>query len=341
VDVPPANNTLNEIICMGSDYILPPTFAERFSAQSTQGLIKDVLPNWFRQRMDYIKYQDKVRIRLDAALEAFTWPKDPPKILPLFVTNYKFQERVGKADPTVTKASTPWIKRLNNIMRKGSISKHLKGHFIPAKSNKGNEQYYIALIGQIQPQLQLCGQNSFDPTHCKRIIIPYLDKDQRGKGRDEGFYKVVGKAAEGYRKFCTALDSTLDSRAGITEDEQTKLSEYLVEVEGITKMMDEIDESDPTVQETATKLAIQDQPQGWINWDHLDVGDRNDYIYRARQQIAKSQYANQASEHSPTKRPRVEEKQVDKPDYNKMLEGIDPKVIIDMLNAQQVKKSKK
>ena len=59
VDCGPSSGTLNQIICMSSDYIIPPVHADYFSTTSVFGLLTSVLDKWLTFRQDLVNAQSE------------------------------------------------------------------------------------------------------------------------------------------------------------------------------------------------------------------------------------------------------------------------------------------
>jgi hypothetical protein len=103
IDVGPSSSILNQLIVMGSDCILPASFANFHSISSADGLLKAVLPKWFAWLEDFMAYQTNNQNNLMQAAKPYLWPAHKPKILPFLISSLRPHTR------RVTKYTSKWI----------------------------------------------------------------------------------------------------------------------------------------------------------------------------------------------------------------------------------------
>ena len=100
VDMSPSPGAMNEAMAMSCDYILPPAFAEPYSAMSAYCILTENLPSWFERKTRIIECQE------DSTNE-FALDDKYPRLLPFVLTNYRKNESSnGKLDKEATKFVT-------------------------------------------------------------------------------------------------------------------------------------------------------------------------------------------------------------------------------------------
>lgn len=92
IDSSPAKSQLNQALGLCCDYILPPVFADVFSATSVHSLLTEVLGGergWIAKHKEVVAIQYKNRF-VSANPEVLNWriPLNPPRLLPFIVTNF-------------------------------------------------------------------------------------------------------------------------------------------------------------------------------------------------------------------------------------------------------------
>jgi hypothetical protein len=108
VDCAPSSGTFNRSIILNCDYILPPAFADEFSCQSTEQLLKHLLPSWFNWA-NRVRDSDYKRINT-RGYDTYFIKSQNPKILPIIVQNYKLRSQ------RITKAFSRWINHLESVI---------------------------------------------------------------------------------------------------------------------------------------------------------------------------------------------------------------------------------
>ena len=95
VDMSPSPGAMNEALVMSCDYILPPAFAETYSAMAAYGILTENLPSWFSRKKLILEQQENCAsvYRLDNKF---------PKLLPFVLTNYELDDSTGYLDNLAT-----------------------------------------------------------------------------------------------------------------------------------------------------------------------------------------------------------------------------------------------
>lgn len=141
VDCAPANSSLNKIIAMTSDYILPVAFPDLFSTRSVQELLTNVLPSWYDWRQQVVDYQARagtlggrnVEFKLDVIMQ------QAPRILPFLVLKLDLvhsdvqctQVQSTQVQCTrVTNAMSKWVRGLEALVS-DHVPERVRGHFRP------------------------------------------------------------------------------------------------------------------------------------------------------------------------------------------------------------------
>ena len=129
IDVGPMNSLLNNWIVMSCDYILPPSFADRFSAKAAHNLYSSVIPSFRKEAEKWNKRGsmpvDAVRndwlkadLRSEALHTSFQFNVNT-KILPFLITSFPAKnERNVRWGAVVEKSATPWIKGIQRFTDK-------------------------------------------------------------------------------------------------------------------------------------------------------------------------------------------------------------------------------
>lgn len=65
VDCAPADSAINKFMTMTSDFILPPVFPDFFSMSSIEGLLSNVLPDWYNWRAQVSSKEKEVALVCD------------------------------------------------------------------------------------------------------------------------------------------------------------------------------------------------------------------------------------------------------------------------------------
>jgi cellulose biosynthesis protein BcsQ len=107
VDFNPAVSSMNRIMAMSLDFLLPPVFADSYSSSSLSGLLETVLPQWYRWRQAVVQLQEQQKQQGLWSGEDEEWmmPQMPPQILPFLATNYSFAEDENNPHPFVDVSS--------------------------------------------------------------------------------------------------------------------------------------------------------------------------------------------------------------------------------------------
>jgi len=162
VDCAPSSGLFNRSVILSCDYILPCSFADQFSFNSTEQLLTYLLPLWF-------SWADKVRdsdfykrfINSPEASEyssLFLKPTNP-KILPIIVQNYK------KYNKCISTAFSRWINHLESLV--GGIDDRWKRrNMITLKESL----MVIALIPNLGQLFVISGEKS--------IPLPFMQVDE-------------------------------------------------------------------------------------------------------------------------------------------------------------------
>jgi hypothetical protein len=90
VDLSPSSGILNQVLLMSCDYMLPPSFADRFSISSATGFLNFILPQWIRaqqERTAAIDEHNEGYPELHIPAEAHPH-RYPPFILPFTASAY-------------------------------------------------------------------------------------------------------------------------------------------------------------------------------------------------------------------------------------------------------------
>ena len=108
VDCSPSNSALNKAAALACDYILPPCQAGLYSAGSIHGLLNTVLPGrrgWFgvhKTITNHWREPDGTPNQEAASSHQWLLPPQPPKLLPILITNYGLED-----DPTAPSPQKP------------------------------------------------------------------------------------------------------------------------------------------------------------------------------------------------------------------------------------------
>jgi cellulose biosynthesis protein BcsQ len=92
VDMSPSSGVLNEILAMNCDYILPPTFADRFSLSSAQGFLHYIFLQWMersqRDQALMVRYIGTSELEEKEKIAIRDSSSSIPFILPFMLTAY-------------------------------------------------------------------------------------------------------------------------------------------------------------------------------------------------------------------------------------------------------------
>ena len=94
VDMSPSVGALNRVMTMSCDYILSPSIAGVYNSGSLHSLFTSVFPEWYMWRKAVVDNQSK-GVDPASALASWCLHPEPPKLLPLIVTNYQLLDTWG------------------------------------------------------------------------------------------------------------------------------------------------------------------------------------------------------------------------------------------------------
>ena len=103
-DLQPSDSAINEIICLSSNYIIPPMHLDSYSVDGMHGLLTDILPSWFARHKKFVKKQDRLFLIVDDDGEKwlsdddceYFLSRDPPWIFPLLANKVGIQGALHK-----------------------------------------------------------------------------------------------------------------------------------------------------------------------------------------------------------------------------------------------------
>lgn len=131
IDCAPADDVINKIIAMTSDYLLPPVFPDLFSMSAMHGLLYQALPQWYGWRATLVARQTR-----DQPADAFRLSAicgGAPRILPFLVQNLAVYTQKNKKKGTkvtkVTMAKSSWIKGMQDMLMREDIPEIVSDRF--------------------------------------------------------------------------------------------------------------------------------------------------------------------------------------------------------------------
>ena len=139
VDMSPSCGALNRVMAMSCDLILIPTFASVYSAVAIYNMFRTVLPEWYAWRSNLIRMQSDPVWGADNENDIrFQFKSDPPRILPVVMTNYEIMETSNTPGQAVRYAlddgSSDFVTTFISHIHRKSQLRQLHCHFESTKA---------------------------------------------------------------------------------------------------------------------------------------------------------------------------------------------------------------
>ena len=144
---------------MSADYILPPCFADIYSAGSVRGLLTKVLPLWLSWRAKVVEEQNglKVKGRIKGDQHQYVLRPTPPKILPFLVNNYDLD-----TESRMNYHQSGFFLTIVHFIE--NLPANDEGYDITTHFQRNNGRMVLSLIPRIHGAMQAC-------RHCFSINI--------------------------------------------------------------------------------------------------------------------------------------------------------------------------
>lgn len=179
VDFGPSSGILNRTFVMSCDYILPPSFADRLSLSSVEGLLNVVLPAWYEWYASTISSQfDRLRAPISRDLaEKCKFNPNAPRLLPIILTGFKTKALPGRKpapgdSSMITRNYRIWSWALDAVMKKFVINAPMP-QLIP----------FTPLVDLTVIPLLKHMAGTLEESHKNRIALVNMKMSEKKRGR--------------------------------------------------------------------------------------------------------------------------------------------------------------
>ena len=215
VDFSPSPSAINRITAMSLDFILPPCFADTYSASSVSGLLETVLPDWYHWQENAVKIQKEelAKGHWGDADKMWMLPEKPPQICAFLASNYATSQ-----DHVVYHAS--------NFI--GTLKDYVERDFLERDRN-GLSKHFLPINGRMVL--------SFVP----RLVDAHQISQEMGRTIHELYGGSDENCARGYLDYYdweAVPDDEFDSTDRTMK--QSELDQYVKEVRTCQKRLDEL-----------------------------------------------------------------------------------------------------
>jgi len=174
-DVGPSSSLFNQWLVMSCDYILPPSFADKYSALSIKDFVTEVLPSFQITQAGWVKLADKKSEYLNGN-DGYIF-NTRTQVLPFMICNYYAKKNAKKY--VIAKANSEWIRSIASFLRGLKEDDEEKlAEYVPI--SLGNDKvHYCTPLKELKGELPI--------SQSKRIPLPCLAASHVSKlgGADE------------------------------------------------------------------------------------------------------------------------------------------------------------